>query len=223
MADLPIMFISCRVFETLLSCHLPPEVADCVIYLDYGLHSRPKDLHDTLQAAMDAIRVPSLIVLGYGRCGNGLKGIRSGIHTLLMPKTEDCIAIFLGSDQAYRAEFNAHPGTYYLTGGWLEAGSNPLQEFDKAVEKFGEATAQWIMDQQYQHYRRLALVGYSEADLQKYRGQALQVAEYCKRWNMRYEEIHGSNAYIRRLTEAVADPLHADEAFRIVPPAGIID
>jgi len=222
-ANFPIVFISCRVFETLLSRQLPPEMADRVLYLDYGLHSQPKHLRDTLQAAIDAITVPSLIVLAYGMCGNGLKGIRSGIHTLLMPKTEDCIAIFLGSDQAYRAEFDAHPGTYYLTGGWLESGSNPLQEYDKAVEKFGEETAQWIMDQQYQHYRRLALVCYSEADLQKYREQALQVAKYCERWNMKYQEIHGSDDYIRRLTEAAANLSEANDAFRIIPPAGQID
>ena len=64
-------------------------------------------------------------MLAYGMCGNGLKGIRAGIHTLLMPRTEDCIAIFLGSNEAYRTEFLEHPGTYYLTGGWFEAGSDP--------------------------------------------------------------------------------------------------
>ncbi|MFZ1041190.1 MAG: DUF1638 domain-containing protein [Anaerolineales bacterium] len=223
MADSPIVFISCQVFETLLSHQLPLEMANHVLYLDYGLHAQPKHLRDTLQAAIDAITVPSLIVLAYGMCGNGLKGIRSGIHTLLMPKTEDCIAIFLGSDQAYRAEFDAHPGTYYLTGGWLESGSNPLQEYDKAVEKFGEETAQWIMDQQYQHYKRLALVSYSETDLQKYREQALQVAEYCKRWNMEYKEIFGSDVYIKRLIEVAANLSKADEGFRIIPPAGKID
>ena len=173
MADLPVVFISCRVFETLLSRYLPTQMAGQVMYMDYGLHSNPKHLHNTLQSAIDAIAEPSLIVLAYGMCGNGLKGIRSGIHTLLMPKTEDCIAVFLGSDQAYREEFGTHPGTYYLTSGWLEAGSNPLQEYEKAKKKFGEETACWVMDQQYQHYNRLVLVSYSEADLQKYREQAL--------------------------------------------------
>ncbi|HUH97786.1 MAG TPA: DUF1638 domain-containing protein [Anaerolineales bacterium] len=223
MGDLPAVFISCRVFETLLSRYLPAGTADAVIYLEYGLHSRPRQLHDALQSAIDAIAVPSLIVLAYGLCGNGLKGICSGIHTILMPRTEDCIAIFLGSDEAYRAEFDAHPGTYYLTGGWLESGSNPLQEYEKAVTKFGEETAQWIMDQNYQHYKRLALVCCSAADLQKYRERALRVAKYCEHWNMAYQEIHGSDDYIRRLVEAAADLSKADGAFRIVPPAMKID
>jgi hypothetical protein len=89
MTDLSIVIIACRVFETLLPRYIPLELKDHVTFMDYGLHSRPKHLHKTLQAEIDAITTPSLIVLGYGMCGNGLKDIQSGIHTLLMPKTED--------------------------------------------------------------------------------------------------------------------------------------
>ena len=60
-------------------------------------------------------------------------------------------------------------------------------------------------------------------DLQKYREQALQVAEYCKRWNMEYKEIFGSDVYIKRLIEVAANLSKADEGFRIIPPAGKID
>ena len=146
MPNLPIIFIACRVFEQLLAHHIPADLKDRVTFLDYGLHANPKNLRKTLQAEIDSVTTPSLIVLGYGLCGNGLKDIQSGIHTLLLPKTEDCIAIFLGSDEAYRREFNAHPGTYYLTGGWLEAGSDPLKEYEKYVEKYGQKNADFVMD-----------------------------------------------------------------------------
>jgi len=223
MANLPIVFIACRVFEALLSRHIPADLKDRVTFMDYGLHRRPKHLHKTLQAEIDSITTPSLIVLGYGICGNGLKDIHSGIHTLLMPKTEDCIAIFLGSDEAYRAEFNANPGTYYLTGGWLEAGSDPLKEYEVAVEKFGQETADFVMDQQYRNYKRIALVGHSEEDLAEYRKRAMQVADYCNRWGMSYHEINGSDAYIRRLVEVATDLSKADDAFGVVPPGEKID
>jgi hypothetical protein len=223
MDDLPIVFIACRVFETMLARRIPSDLRDRVTFLDYGLHARPKQLRATLQTAIDSITGPSLIVLAYGMCGNGLKGIQSGIHTLLMPKTEDCIAIFLGSDEAYRAEFNSHPGTYYLTGGWLEAGSDPLKEYEKAVKKFGQETADWVMDQQYRHYNRIALVGHSEEDLLTYRERAVQVAEYCKRWGMNYEEISGSAHYIQRLVQVATDPSMLDDTFRLIPPGGDID
>jgi hypothetical protein len=223
MADRPVVVIACRVFEMLLSRYIPAELKDCVTFLDYGLHRVPKKLTKSLQAAIDSIATPSLIVLGYGMCGNGLLGIQAGIHTLLMPKTEDCIAIFLGSDEAYRAEFNAHPGTYYLTGGWLEAGSDPLKEYQTYLEKYGQETTDFVMDQQYKNYTRLALVGHSEDDLATYRERALRVAEYCKRWNMSYHEMRGSDNYVRRLVEVALDLSKADNTFRVVPPGGKIE
>ena len=218
MTNLPIVFIACRVFEVLLARHIPEELKDRVTFMDYGLHASPKKLRKTLQSEIDSITTPSLIVLTYGICGNGLKDIQSGIHTLLMPKTEDCIAIFLGSDEAYRAEFNANPGTYYLTGGWLEAGSDPLKEYEKNVAKFGQETADWVMDQQYRNYNRIALVGHSDEDLATYRERALQVAEYAKRWNMTYDEISGSDAYVRQLVATATDLSQADDSFWVIPP-----
>ncbi len=155
--------------------------------------------------------------------GRGLKDIQAGIHTLLLPKTEDCIAIFLGSDEAYRREFNAHPGTYYLTGGWLEAGSDPLKEYEKYVEKYGQQTADFVMDEQYKNYKRIALVGHSEEDLAEYRERAMQVADYCGRWGMTYHEIGGSDSYVRRLVSVATDLSQADDAFLVIPPGGKIE
>jgi len=222
MPNLPIVFIACRVFEQLPVSHLPAELKDGVTFLDYGLHASPKNLRKTLQAEIDSITTPSLIVLGYGICGNGLKDIQSGIHTLLMPKTEDCIAIFLGSDEAYRTEFNANPGTYYLTGGWLEAGSDPLKEYEKYVEKYGQTTADFVMDQQYKNYKRIALVGHSAEDLATYRERAMRVADYAKRWGMTYHEISGSDAYVRKLIEVALGLSQADETFWVISPGGKI-
>jgi hypothetical protein len=54
--------------------------------------------------------------------------------------------------------------------------------------------------------------------LEEYRPQAQEVAEYCKRWNMRYEEILGSDIYIRRLIEIASSPDNADANFLVIPP-----
>jgi hypothetical protein len=78
------------------------------------------------------------------------------------------------------------------------------------------------MDQQYQHYERLAMVAHSREDLDKYRTEAQVVARYCERWGYRYEEILGSDAYVRRLIEVAAALDKADGDFVIVPPGGEI-
>jgi hypothetical protein len=218
-SKLPLVVISCKVFQSLIEKHLPEEMADEVTFLDYGLHRVPDQLTQTVQDAIDAVEKPSLILLGYGLCGNGLKGIKSRQHTLIIPRTDDCIAILLGSYQQYIREFDATPGTYYLTKGWLESGSDPLKEYREYEEKYGQEDATWIMDQQYQHYERLVFIAHDNEILDKYRPQAQEVAAYCQRWGMRYEEILGSDTYIRRLVEKSFRPEEADdEDFVVVPP-----
>ena len=119
---LPVVIIACKVFHNLIENYIPESVSKDFIFLDYGLHRVPKNLKTSLQKQIDAIQVPSLILLGYGLCGNGLDGIRAGVHTLVVPRTDDCIAILLGSYAAYRREFDDFPGTYYLSKGWLGIG-----------------------------------------------------------------------------------------------------
>lgn len=200
---LPVVIIACQVLEDMLNCLLPANGISTgqITYMDYGLHSVPSRMAGTLQDHLDKIEDTSLIVLGYGLCGNGLKGIKAGKHILLVPRTDDCIALLLGSYQAYRQEFSTVPGTYYLSKGWLESGSHPLSEYEEYVPKYGQEKAMWIMDQQYQNYERLMLVTHTPADMEKYRPVAQQVGRFCERWEMSYEERIGSDAYVRRLIE----------------------
>jgi len=207
----------------LLEHFLPPDVEDQITFLDYGLHEHPKELARTVQEQIDGIAEPSRVLLGYGLCGNGLEGIQAGQHTLFIPRADDCIAILLGSYQAYMKEFSENPGTYYLTKGWLESGSDPLKEHHEAVEKYGADNAAWVMDQQYMHYTRLVFVAHTQEDLETYRPRALEVAEYCKRWGMEYAEVLGSDAYIRDLVRAVSTLSESDDEFLVIPPGGSIE
>jgi hypothetical protein len=181
---------------------LPSGLAD-VIYLDYGLHVAPQEMTKEIQQEIDRLKTPSLIFLGYGLCGNGLVGLQSNIHTLVIPRTDDCIALLLGSYHHYREEFSKEPGTYYLTKGWLEAGSNPLQEYLGYVEKYGVEKADLIMELQYKNYTRLMFVIHQEADLIQYQDQVNEIAAFCSRWDMRLEVKKGSDRYIQELINVI--------------------
>ena len=218
----PVAIIACKVFQDLLERLVPDDMADQVTFLDYGLHEVPKALNEAVQEQIDQLEEPSRILLGYGLCGNGLDGIQAGQHTLFIPRADDCIAILLGSYEAYVKEFSENPGTYYLTKGWLESGSDPLKEHHEAVEKYGAEAAEWVMDQQYMNYKRLVFVAHNQEDLDTYRPRALEVAEYCKRWGMQYEEAQGSEEYIRDLVTAVATLAESDDQFLVIPPGGSI-
>jgi hypothetical protein len=220
----PIVVVSCQVLQDMLVRLLPEGMAQHVTFMDYGLHRVPGKMTPALQEILDGLEEPSVVMLGYGLCGNGLKGLRAGKHILLVPRVDDCIALLLGSHRDYIREFEAVPGTYYLSKGWLESGSHPLKEYEEYVPKYGPEQAAWIMDQQYQHYERLVLVAQNQEDLDAYREQALEVARFCERWGMRYEERLGSDDYVRRLVSLASslDAAGASADFLVIPPGGEI-
>lgn len=213
--SLPVIFLACKVFEGIVGSTAAGVTTS---YLDYGLHSVPKQLKQVLQEQLDAIPTPSLIVLGYGLCGNGLHEIQAGKHILVVPKADDCIAIFMGSRQRYMDQFNGNPGTYYLTKGWFEVGSDPLSEYQKLVKKYGSETSEWLMQTQYQHYKRLVFVAHSSEDLAVYRPRALEVAKYCERFGMVYEEYLGSREFFEQIAAVLEDQQHLGPEFVVVSP-----
>jgi hypothetical protein len=219
-SKLPIVVLACKVFQDLFERFTKPGTIQKFIYLDYGLHSLPRKLNQAVQETLDALLEPSLVVLGYGLCGNGLNGIRAGKHTLLIARADDCIAILLGSYERYQQEFKSESGTYYLTKGWLESGSNPLEEYRGYVQKYGLAKADWLIDSLYHNYKRLVLVAHSQEDLEAYRARALAVARFCERWNIHYEEMLGSTEYFEHLIRAASASEQIDENFILVPPGG---
>jgi hypothetical protein len=220
--NLPVVILACRVFQNILEHLLPAGINANITFFDFALHSVPKNLRQTIQDAIDGIKQPSLIVLGYGLCGNGLHEVLAGKHTLLIPRTDDCIAIILGSYQSYRREFDREPATYYLSKGWLEGGSTPLNEYYEYVEKYGHKKADRLMDYQYHNYKRLALIVQNAQELETYRPAAQEVARYCERWGMRYEELVGTDTMIRRLFEIAASLDQADGEFLVIPPGGML-
>jgi len=219
-SDRPIVVLACKVFQDLFEHFSRPGMIQKFIYLDYGLHSYPRKLNQAVQETLDGLPEPSLVILGYGLCGNGLNCIRAGQHTLLIARADDCIAIFLGSYERYIREFKAESGTYYLTKGWLESGSNPLQEYQDYVLKYGLAKANWLIDSLYHNYKRVVLVAHSQEDLVTYRGRAQEVAKFCERWGMHYQEILGSSEFFEHLIQAALDSDSADENFILVSPGG---
>ena len=220
-ADKPTVVISCRALQELLQELLPREIP--TTYLEITLHNTPKKLAAALQQEIDAVTQPSNIIVGYGLCGNALVGVRSRCHTLIIPRTHDCVAIFLGSHQRYVQRFFAHPNTYYLTRGWLEAHDDPLHDYLDHVGDYGQETADYLVEMKYRHYRRLCMLGFSQRELDDCRPMTTAVAEFCRsRWSMQYEETIGSTAMLESLLKIAADPGSGYADFVVVPPGAEI-
>ena len=98
-----------------------------ITWLPQGLHETPDQLRTTLQTMLSRLEEewntgwpkhrPDAVALGYGLCSNGVVGLTAGSCPLVIPRTDDCIALFLGSQAQYLEEFSPRPGTFWLNSG----------------------------------------------------------------------------------------------------------
>ena len=156
----------------------------CIVDIEY----MPKSLHDIgegpmsarLQSHIDLALAsrprevwPDAIVLLYGLCNNGVRGLHAPVP-IVIPRAHDCITLLLGSRTRYDQHFQANPGTFYRSPGWIERDSDPdanpasvtsrlgiTHDYAKLVEKYGEDNARYLMETMgdwLKHYHRLCLI-----------------------------------------------------------------
>lgn len=131
--------ISCEIFyrEMCAAVAKSPHRVD-IEFLPKGLHDLPPgEMPARVQAVIDTVPDDTYdaILLGYGLCNNGVAGITARTCPLILPRAHDCITLFLGSRQRYREIFDANPGTYFLTSGWLERGETSGDLADLSVQQ----------------------------------------------------------------------------------------
>jgi hypothetical protein len=174
---------------------LPDDMAYEV--LDFGLHLTPENLRNKLQETIDASSSEmDTILLGYGLCSMAVVGLKATGCTLVVPRVDDCIAIFLGSYAAYKKQASQEPGTYYLTKGWIEVSDTPFAEYERLIEHYGPERADRMIKLLLKNYTRLAFIDTGHYEQEHYRQYARRMAD---KFGLRYEEIPGSNTLIKKM------------------------
>ena len=164
--------------------------------LEFGLHTDPDKLRAALQEAIDQSDPQfTTILLGYGLCSRAVAGLKSNNRTLIIPKVDDCIGIFLGSDAEYKEQHRTEPGTLYQTKGWIEADKS-LKELPDMVKRYGEKKARWLFKQMFKNYTRLAFINTGNYEIERYRAESRATAEDL---GLKYVEIPGSSALVKKL------------------------
>jgi len=172
-------------------------------FLDQGLHRTPQKMAGLIQERIDEAGAADRIVVGYGLCSGGVKGIRFSGGELLLPKCHDCIGLFLGSLETYRDTFASRPGTYYLTPGWVAAKKDPLGIiYDDYAPKHGIETAFWVMEEELKHYTHIALINTGVGDVEALRSRT---RENCEALGKEYWEIEGGLGYFEKLVAGPYD------------------
>mgnify|MGYP003383430613 CR=1 FL=1 len=208
-----VVVLACATVIEEMRPFLPPHYTAQV--LDFGLHIRPDELRRVLQETINEVGDKAdTILLGYGSCSRAVIGLSSAHATLVVPKTDDCIAIFLGSRAEYVKQARSEPGSYYLTKGWIEVGDTPFSEHERMVLRYGQARADRIINLMLKNYKRLAFINTGVYEIERYREHARMTAE---KFGLRFEEIEGAPDLVQKLINGPWD-----DEFVVVPPGGTI-
>ena len=211
MEDNSIKIIVCDTIIKEMLALLPPDVEYQTV--ESGLHLRPEKLRAALQTFIDESDART-IILGYGLCSMAVVGLKSDHSTLVVPRLDDCIALFLGSQKRYREQLSKEPGTYYLSKGWIDAGVNLIEEFKVMEERYGKKRADMVKKRMLQHYTRLAFIDMGYQDQEYYREFSRRAADELELF---YEEINGTERLLKKM-------IHGpwDDDFVVAPPGHTI-
>lgn len=152
--------IGCRIFSREISaCTVTNKNIIHSFWLEQGLHDNPDNLRQKIQETIDEIenineRLANkydAILLAYGLCSNGIVGLTARTIDLIIPRCDDCMALFLGSQEKYLDAFNNHKGIYWFNKSWVENGGAPTKEgfeslYKKYLEDYDEDTAQYLLE-----------------------------------------------------------------------------
>jgi len=201
--------IACETVIQEMLPFIPPEIEYRSV--ESGLHLHPDKLRTALQGVVDDITADTeTIIIGYGLCSMGVIGLKAEHSTLVVPRQDDCVGMFLGSRQRYKEELAKEPGTYFISKGWIDAKITLLDELKIMEERYGKERAKSLMKRMLKHYVRLAFIDMGYRDHQAYRDYSREVA---REFDLLYHEIGGTTNLLEKMINGPWD-----DRFVVAPP-----
>lgn len=230
-----IHIIACRVLtrELCALAAVSPNTVE-ITWMPQGLHDTPDKMRVMLQRTLEDIERQreerlskhdlDYIALGYGLCSNGVVGLKAGRTPLVVPRTDDCIALFLGSQERYIKEFERLRGCYWLNAGWIEYGWREDAHIEESAyiknkraeyaEKYGEDNADFLIEQEMSwigHYNTCAYISSSVFDLPDHQAAAMR---FASKNGWEYKLVDGD----ARMLKAMVSGDWREREFLVCPP-----
>lgn len=232
-----IHIVACRVLSRELN-YLASQSENQVdiTWVGRGLHNTPEKLRQHLAEVMDDLYDqlekkemdyrPDYIVLGYGLCSNGVVGLRCRDIPVVIPKTDDCIALFMGSQQRYMKEFSESNGAFWLNSGWIEQSRTVFDEDDirrrkwqEYAEKFGEDNADYLMEIESSWMSNYSTLGYIHSSVYDSDANLKQACAEAEKRGWKLKEVDDD----LRLLRMMVDGTWNDQEFLILKPGERIE
>jgi len=206
--------LACRVFAHELGCLGLP--MDRVTFLDQGLHRYPEQLRSQVSQALanwDQDPEVDAVVLVYGYCGGGLRGLTSRRLTLALPLVHDCVPLLLGRQPVPAGEGQGE--SFYLSPGWVDFAKTPFTEHQETARRWGQETALWVGRQMLKNYRQVVLI--ETADLVKPHHRAY-ARDMAKLFGLELGQAAGDLGWLTRLLALRPGP-----GLLVLPPGGSVE
>ena len=200
--------IACKTIEQELLASMKETGCEYpVLWLESGLHNWPDKLRNRIQELLDSCEGCDTVLLAMSFCGNSVVGLETHDFRLVIPRSDDCITLLLGSLQR-RQEAKA---TYFLTEGWLKGELNLWKEYQNCLAKYGEKRGKRIFSALLAHYKNLALVDTGCFDRESLEKQVREIAAVL---GLEYICLDGTLDHLKQL---LIGPW-AEECFVLIEP-----
>lgn len=177
-----------EVIKALECCNKKPDLA----WIESGLHNTPELLKKTIQEKIETLDGKRYLLLAFGLCGNALLGLKAQKATLVVPRVDDCISLFLGGNQNRRA-LEREARAYYLTRGWLRYENNIRDEYEKSLTRYGREKTNRLFTVMLKHYTDLTVIDTGAYDLDSFQKETTTIAAAL---GLRHRVIQGETTIL---------------------------